>query len=59
MPIPKPTPSENHAQFINRCMSDSTMEREYPDNGQRMAICETQWGTRKDDGRDTNNQRVG
>lgn len=39
MPIPVKNPGENKEKFIQRCMSDKTMVREYPDNRQRYAIC--------------------
>ena len=37
MPIPKPTGEENEDQFVSRCMSE--LNSEYPDEGQRAAIC--------------------
>lgn len=43
MPIPKPRKDESEAQFISRCMGDSTMNKEYPDQKQRTAICYSQW----------------
>ena len=36
MPIPKPTPSENETEFVNRCMSE--IGNEY-DQQQALAIC--------------------
>lgn len=42
MPIPKPKPKEKKEEFINRCMSDSTMVNDYPDEKQRYAVCLTQ-----------------
>ena len=52
MPLPTPRPSESEDQFMNRCMSDDTVQEEYPSNTQRYAICVTQWGRKKekDDG---------
>jgi len=38
MPIPKPTGSETEAEYMKRCMSDSTMVTEYGKN-QRTAVC--------------------
>lgn len=29
--------------FIERCMSNPTMNKEYPDAKQRMAVCAVQW----------------
>jgi HK97 family phage prohead protease len=39
MPIPKPKPSENHDEFITRCMDNAIMKEEYPDTDQRLAVC--------------------
>ena len=39
MPLPKPRPTENGNQFINRCMLDDTMQSEYPRRNQRYAVC--------------------
>jgi len=46
MPIPKPRPDEARADFMKRCMGDSVMNSEYPDNSQRAAICNSQWERR-------------
>ena len=40
MPIPTPNKNESNEEFVERCMSDETMQ-EY-DNDQRLAICESQ-----------------
>ncbi len=40
MPIPNPKPNETSEEFIERCMSDETMQ-EYDDE-QRLAICSNQ-----------------
>lgn len=42
MPIPKPNENETKEKFMDRCMSDDTMKKEY-DNKQRYAICETKF----------------
>ena len=42
MPIPQPNKDESNKDFISRCMSNPTMNKEYPDNGQRYAICVNQ-----------------
>lgn len=39
MPIPIPREGEKDEEFISRCMSDDSMEREYSDQAQRLAIC--------------------
>lgn len=43
MPIPKPKKGESKEKFIDRCMSNSVMKKEYPDNNQRLAVCGTTW----------------
>ena len=43
MPIPKPKKGEKQRAFISRCMSNDTMQREYPDRKQRTAVCFSAW----------------
>lgn len=43
MPIPKPRSRENQDDFLGRCMDNPTMNSEYPDQDQRMAVCGTSW----------------
>lgn len=43
MPLPIPNNKETEKQFISRCMGDSVMVKEYPDEKQRYAVCESQW----------------
>ena len=53
MPLPKPRPTENRDEFVSRCMGDTTMNNDFPSNGQRFAVCLSQWERRdkpKDDG---------
>src|SRR5210317_817459 len=40
MPIPKRKEGEDRSDFLSRCMSDSTMNKEYPENSQRYAVCQ-------------------
>ena len=47
MPLPKPNDNETEDEFIARCMGDDTMQEDYPDNDQRLAICYTQWRERE------------
>lgn len=42
MPIPNRQKDESKKDFLSRCMSDDTMNKEYPDNKQRYAICQNQ-----------------
>ena len=46
MPIPRPEHDETMTEYIERCMGDSVMKKEYPNNKQRIAVCAVQW--RKD-----------
>jgi len=39
MPIPTPQPEEKDKEFIQRCMIDDIMVKEYPDKDQRYSIC--------------------
>ena len=47
MPIPKPTKSEDKNEFIQRCMGDNVMVKEFSDASQRRAVCETQWNKKR------------
>ena len=40
--MPEPGPREQEEDFIDRCMVNATMESEYPDFDQRLAVCNTQ-----------------
>lgn len=39
MPIPQPRSGESENEFISRCMSDESMQREFPRQQQRLAVC--------------------
>ena len=47
MPLPKKRKDEKESEFMSRCMSDDIMKKEYKDNKQRVAVCLTQYRTRK------------
>ncbi len=49
MPIPKPKKGEKKQDFLQRCMSDSTMVNEY-DQKQRFAICSSAWDSKSNEG---------
>jgi len=49
MPIPTPYKNEDKDTFMQRCMSDEVMKREYPDPKQRYAICINQLKKRADE----------
>jgi hypothetical protein len=50
MPLPKPKKGESHEKFIDRCMADAVMNREFPDAAQRRAVCEKQAGGERAEG---------
>jgi lambda family phage portal protein len=41
--MPSPELREEEEDFIDRCMVNATMESEYPDFDQRLAVCNTQF----------------
>lgn len=43
MPIPTPKKNESQEKFMDRCLSSDVMNKEYPDDKQRYAICANQW----------------
>ena len=43
MPLPKPKDDEGQPVFVSRCMGDTTMKTEYPNQKQRLAICFSQF----------------
>ena len=47
MPLPSKRKDEKQSEFMSRCMSDDIMKKEYKDNKQRVAVCLTQYRTRK------------
>src|SRR3990167_1602790 len=44
MALPKPNEEESESDFMDRCLSDEMMMDEYPDQDQRIAVCEQQMG---------------
>jgi hypothetical protein len=47
MPIPSPKKNQDQDSFMQDCMGDPTMNKEYKDQKQRAAICYRQYSTRK------------
>lgn len=39
MPIPQPKKGEPSKVFMQRCMSSDVMQKEFPDQKQRAAVC--------------------
>lgn len=47
MPLPKPRPAESRDDFLSRCMGNSTMVTDFPNNRQRYAVCIGLWDKKK------------
>lgn len=45
--MPRPGPTENEDEFIERCMGDEDYNRRFPDNRQRYAVCQSLWDNQK------------
>jgi len=41
MPIPKPRANEKEDKFIGDCMGDSVMNKDFPNQKQRYAVCKS------------------
>jgi hypothetical protein len=47
MPIPTPRKGQDEEKFMQDCMGDPLMNKDYKDQKQRAAICYHQFSTRK------------
>ncbi len=52
MPLPKPNPGESGKEFLSRCMSNDTMVKEYPDESQRYAVCNSLLSSKRSEDED-------
>jgi|10_taG_2_1085330.scaffolds.fasta_scaffold01603_3 hypothetical protein len=43
MPLPSPDGKQEKNSFLSGCMSDPTMNKEFPDSEQRAAVCYNKW----------------
>lgn len=43
MPLPTPKKSEKQGDFISRCAGNETMNKDFPETKQRVAVCYSQW----------------
>tara|TARA_Y100000401_G_C8326015_1_gene228338 strand:+ start:2366 stop:2506 length:141 start_codon:yes stop_codon:yes gene_type:complete len=43
MPLPKPKANEDQKTFMNRCVNDTIVKKEFKDQDQAIAICYNQW----------------
>jgi hypothetical protein len=48
MPLPTPNKDESKDAFISRCAGNDTMNNEFPDQDQRLAVCYSQWREKKE-----------
>ena len=48
MPLPKPRKNEDKNKFIERCVTDEVMKKEFPDQTQRLAVCYSLWRDRNE-----------
>ena len=47
MPLPKPSKNaKNKDRFVQNCMANPTMNKDFPKNAQRFAVCQSQWDRR-------------
>ena len=56
MPIPKPNSGESEDAFMGRCMDSDTMQAEYPESDQRVAICLSSFRDGNKKGTDMNDE---
>tara|TARA_Y100001937_G_scaffold109591_1_gene154412 strand:+ start:36600 stop:36818 length:219 start_codon:yes stop_codon:yes gene_type:complete len=47
MPLPSPKKEQSKDEFINSCMADSTMRKEFTNQSQRAAVCYSQYDRAK------------
>ena len=43
MPLPSKNKGESRPDFVSRCMGDSVMNKEFPDEKQRASVCYSQY----------------
>jgi hypothetical protein len=43
MPLPRPDKNQSQKEFVNKCMDDTAMLNEFPNNKQRAAVCYSQY----------------
>lgn len=43
MPLPNPKKNEKQGDFISRCAGNDTMNKDFPNTKQRVAVCYSQW----------------
>lgn len=58
MPMPKPKKNEEKKDFLDRCMGDDVMVKDYEDNDQRYAICNQIWRDKDKDSIDIKSKKI-
>lgn len=48
MPLPTPKKNQEEDSFMQDCMGDPTMNKDFKDQKQRVAVCYRQFRVRKD-----------
>lgn len=43
MPLPTPKGKTSKEKFLSSCMANTVMNKEFPNNSQRYAVCQSQW----------------
>lgn len=43
MPLPSPRKDQDQNEFISMCAQNPTMQKEFPDQKKRLAVCYSQW----------------
>lgn len=43
MPLPKPSKKEKQSEFVSKCMGDPMMNKDFPNQKQRAAVCYSQF----------------
>lgn len=43
MPLPSPNKDEKRKDYLDRCMSNTTIKKDFPDGSQRFAVCNDLW----------------
>lgn len=41
--MPEPREGETQDKFISRCMSSDEMQKDYPEQDRRVAVCFSKW----------------
>lgn len=58
MPIPSPRKEESQDDFVSRCVGNSTMVKDFPDQEQRLAVCFDSFRDNTKHGKDKEKKKV-